>query len=854
MNKNKKDILYRLAKEYRKLYKGSNWLIIGAIAITILNIFSIYSIQLGRMRTEQMILAQKDGSLENAVIQQGNEEQHIQLSTLEYVKTVGMETKFATMSISKHTGFTCAYLDKNGYDLFRKPVYKNIIGQYPQDENEIMMSKRVLEIIGIHNPSLGMKIPIKINWKDWTQNTENGHEENMILSGYYEDLSEESGSIVPIYFSRAYLQMNSLQIYPADLLIQTKNELLEGIKIEQMIYRDITFNDEQSVVSGKDSAKRRAFIQTIGGMTGTLGWSAILIISSYLFIYNILNITFIREVRQYGQLELLGCTKKEIYKIVSFFYLPNVIGGTMAGFLIATLVIKFILPRLLDGYYLTGYGGAKNIVIYNGMLLIGICIIVMFQAVVAIQYSIKRLENIQLLEACFYNEGQKKMNFISKIPIYWSELSKMAWRNVTTSKRYWITILILIIGCLTALGMNIFMRGSDLINELNKNPDFMISPSNNAIFEWIFYSDREKELLPEKFVKEVLREEKNQITSYKIICGGIVGTDFDSPILQPRQLALEHQMTTVAILQIVDDEYLNNLEKYLIEQGISADIRSVRKGKGFFILHNHELSPQLQEKAMQFIGTPLHMEDIDAESENAGGKLICGGYLDYTEKGFPHIDIADEWYGNDDRYNTYMIVKENALKEIHANKRILQISYSVNKNIEPTEKKKIMYSVARANLRFNESTSWSEKNILFLESNSDRIAKEQQRITVNRLLMRIICMTLLLGSVASYLNTMISDIVARKNIFTLMQNVGMTRKQIKRMIMYEGLYYGVIVIFLSLTIGMLFLWLLSQFIKHKIPYFMFVYPWKSVSSIVILLLILCISIPNIVFKRKNKNN
>ncbi|MDE7286483.1 MAG: FtsX-like permease family protein, partial [Lachnospiraceae bacterium] len=48
---------------------------------------------------------------------------------------------------------------------------------------------------------------------------------------------------------------------------------------------------------------------------------------------------------------------------------------------------------------------------------------------------------------------------------------------------------------------------------------------------------------------------------------------------------------------------------------------------------------------------------------------------------------------------------------------------------------------------------------------------------------------------------MITSILARKQEFAMMQAVGMTGKQLEKMLTMEGIWYGIFTLMISLTLG-----------------------------------------------------
>ena len=62
-------------------------------------------------------------------------------------------------------------------------------------------------------------------------------------------------------------------------------------------------------------------------------------------------------------------------------------------------------------------------------------------------------------------------------------------------------------------------------------------------------------------------------------------------------------------------------------------------------------------------------------------------------------------------------------------------------------------------------------------------------------------------------NVMITSILTRKQDFLVMEKIGMTKRQKRKLLVMEGMYYVLIVAVLLLTVGVGMLYLISKSIK-----------------------------------------
>lgn len=82
----------------------------------------------------------------------------------------------------------------------------------------------------------------------------------------------------------------------------------------------------------------------------------IVMFSGYLIIYNIFYISIVKDIRFYGQLKTIGCTKKQIEKIISFIVIKISLIcipiGVILGLVLGRLIGNMILKETIIGEYI----------------------------------------------------------------------------------------------------------------------------------------------------------------------------------------------------------------------------------------------------------------------------------------------------------------------------------------------------------------------------------------------------------------------------------------------------------------------------------------------------------------------
>ncbi len=56
--------------------------------------------------------------------------------------------------------------DETAFETMLCPAYTQIVGTYPKQENEIMLSTKTLTYLGISDPKVGMELKLDFYWND----------------------------------------------------------------------------------------------------------------------------------------------------------------------------------------------------------------------------------------------------------------------------------------------------------------------------------------------------------------------------------------------------------------------------------------------------------------------------------------------------------------------------------------------------------------------------------------------------------------------------------------------------------------------------------------------------------------
>ena len=83
------------------------------------------------------------------------------------------------------------------------------------------------------------------------------------------------------------------------------------------------------------------------------------------------------------------------------------------------------------------------------------------------------------------------------------------------------------------------------------------------------------------------------------------------------------------------------------------------------------------------------------------------------------------------------------------------------------------------------------------------------------------------------------SVIVRKRELAMMESIGMSRKQIRKMLIGEGLYYGGITLGLVLSIRNLTAYAIFKLFQLQVSFAVFIYPTIPMIIIVLVIIAIC---------------
>lgn len=836
MRNNNGEVLRLLSRRLYRANLNRNRVLTCAVAFVVLLIFSVFSLSAGKLEADCLLYARMMGTTASTTLERATEEQIAVIENLDYIKAVGKE-----VYIGETEAFTCLVLDETAYETMQAPAYSDIHGVYPKEADEVMLPMRALSDLGIAKPHLGMEI-------DVTMQTTGGQrlQQTFRLSGYYTEYVEAAKAPPYGFFSERFLEKEHLASQQHTTLLIKQQDSLDGETAEDRLYQDVEMTDDTQQFFGGNALTYSAIYEFAGGFDVAVILAIVIFAGAWLLLYNIMSISMVEHVRQYGLLKTLGTTKGQLARIVYRQTGWIVCKGCLLGMAAGMAMTVFIVPKLLENLYLHEFGSASAMIAFKPWILVFAVGFGVYVTFAATSLAMMKVISMQPIEAVKFVGLSARRRKKQKPGNQRFSLALLACRNLFRyRKRFVIAVISLTLSMTVFLSAVVLSTGLDQTAQIEyDNQDFSIMCGASAMTAED-YTDDEIHFDPD-FAQELL--DLPGVTEAETVDGGFGRVKSSETALSMRLASwnLEHETFLPFVVQTLHDDMLEELAMYVEEKELSemVDMDAVRKGKGFIVLHYHNLSQTMEEKSKEAVGQPVQLFSLAKDRKN---QMECSGYLDFTAKGFPNMMTT--WNGPS---ILYFLVSEEGFARMELPERIFRLDFDVELASEPLVKaqaERMVSAYNRAQKKLHPADLQYEQGILEITAKSDLLMAARDYIGSSRVIMGGICLVLLSMGLLNYINVTLTGLTARRKEFAVMESLGMTRKQLRKSIVLEGIFYSLIVTGLTLTAGSGVLYGMRQLVNQRIAYFTFSYPWAALLCGVMFLFAICIVIPLVLQKK-----
>ena len=904
---NNEDIIRFLAKNFAGTKKVRNTILFCSVVIGIVAITMVFGISFGKIQAEEIRLTRENGTASSGRIEDGTEEQYAKLKQLDYIKQVGKSIFVGEATdVSENNEKTICdivWADSESWNNFLRPAYANVIGNYPQKKDEILLSERALKKRGISEPEQGMEINLDV-YKGLFEHSK----EKFKLCGWYTD----SGNKLAIgYISHDKINELNLEKGPYTLLFSQSNHLSRS-KTEEKLYQALPMKSADQKIYVSDTAQYTTVSKFAGGyemvILGTIG----ILCGIYFLVRNVLWISMSEDVQNLGLLHTIGATERQITKIYRKQMRSLMLKGSVLGSLISALILVLLIPELLGFHFYQEMGGNTILSFFRPWILLLSVVFVNGILWIASEGVIRKITKLSCIESAAYNENTvaRKTKHSGKIVHRRSETEEMfyiAWGNITRQKaRFIITSLSIFLGVLSFILMNVLTNGCDYKHLLEKRPDFLLAgefsefgKSQGCGEEYktreidvdplltqgdgveLLYDNDYDEFSPisQELEKKIHKIDGIDWENSNLIEGAYVTTVISRKGIRPYDEGLSNLTNDNMVegfswdtVQILNDNQILSLEKYVQDNQLNIDLKSLEEGNGVLIIHDHMLTPEQQKLADEAIGEPVFFKTLlskeDAirrkEQNNSDSKekqqeddflekesetfTLCG-YLDRQSDNFP--EIHQSWHGEG---SLYYFISEKGFQKIPTEKKRLTMELTADPKKEPYVKTQINELISEENKKRSEMTEVSmdegtgEAGV-FIICKSDLMQQKETYMRGNRILLGAVSIILFIAGLTNYCNVVFTGMYTRRKEFDIMKSIGMTDKQKKLMLFGEGSYYFMCVMGLLFTVGMVSLVGVKIYMENKLSYFTFHWPILSTVGVMFSLVLINVVVTHFICKK-----
>lgn len=813
-----KKVINDLAKTTYKADKKRNVLTIVAIFLTTFLLCTIISVGLSYWDTVSLRQQRVQGIDYDIELTEPRDHQVSVIREMDNVKYAGLSVKCAIVSKYQDKELNklkLYWLDDTCWKKQTVPALDYYKGKYPNKENEIMLSRSALSSMGIKNPKVGMELPLI--YQTLAENSKNEDIiKTFVLSGWFLDYTSIDKGYVSekFYKSTGVLQTDITQ---GSLKVSLKNPLYSKNDIIEM-QNQIKLSGNQIIEADYDTISN--FIKTIIGLVILL---ALVFMSGYLFIYNTLYISVNRDIRYFGQLKTIGTTSVQIKKMIYRQILWNTVIGIPLGLTCSAVVGKIVIPQLL--HVLNPTVATSEVGTISLWVFVIATVFSFVVTMISSQKPAKIAMNCSPVEA---------MKYVGAVPVKvknkkrtGGDICSMVKMNLFRDKKQFIIIM-----CSLSLAISLFLIINVIIyvnnakNILNHFYDYDLRLLNQTLL-----SDNEEQVITLDLIEQI-----KSIDGVK-----------DVRVLKSATAFVPYQ-------ENVYGEYYKELYNSRYSPGnYEKDIELYKKQPNHHLFTCRVVGiDELEfERINNTLKNPLDKEefkngDIAFVSENftQGGNGIIGKNVEFSIPAALNPDKKEniETGAIIDDYPAYysagytpdLIVSDDFFNKIMGQPLIemIKIDYDVpfSKSVETSIKKLI---------KSNKFISTESK----LGDYSEMKNSESQ-ITVLGGSLGIIIIFL---AISNYLNMMSESIQNRSKEFAVLESVGMTRKQIKKMIVFESLGYSILSSVIALIIGLPASYVIfTNFNRYGIP---FAFPVIKTLLLFIVIIITCVVTSLFVFSK-----
>lgn len=788
----------RIAFDNMKYHRSKNVLTGIAIILTTLLLFVVPTVGKG-MIDAQFAAVNKAYPTWHALYRNVNEDTAKKLAVHNDIETYGLRSDVGQITVDD-AYVSLMYMDEEAMNLSKVKLSE---GRLPLNENEIVVSEGILELLGQEGAEIGdtITVPYQIyrgGGLDYTQ------EKEFTVCGLFAD-SEESRkqgiyvSLISKEFLKSELpgneadyrflfQVKTLDVSRTDQIEKIIKDIAEQFGISE---NDMNINEEYLAANYVDPVIVPSIITIM----------LIIMAAGIITIYSIYYVSMNQRVQEFGKLKAIGATKRQVKQIVLKEGLCVAVLAVPIGLILGTIASKAVLLKF------TSFANEENtmmdiveevirngeVSIYHGWIYLLTVAVTVCTVYLSLLKPMRTAAKVSEVEAMRY-QGNSQNRKSSRKGYEDLTIGRLTCRNIAGNKKQSaITIIsmaitgvfLMIVATVLSCANPTESANSSMVGQYEISPITERGNKEHPELEWS--EVKKNNPLNEEFKKQIESldgvKRVDTFSSINVTCDAFGETES---------------------INGIPEEYAGELEKGIIKGKVTyEELKSGDK----VIIDNAMLYwyPDLD------VGDKLTIHDADRTYEKEVEIAAVGEY----RHGLTNYD--------------YLIMAKEAADKLCSNNTSYYFHVIADKNYDEALEDAL-----------NELVDASGRIRM-------RVWKDEYEQWGSALaLTRTGCYTFLgilaAISVMNLINTMINSVHVRRKELGMIQAIGMSDSQLETMLQFEGLFYTAGTLIISVGLGSLAGYPLFRYAKSHGMFGITNYHYPVAAAVIISVMLLIIQI------------
>ena len=770
---NNRPVLKLLAK--RSLKAQKNTIAVLAIMLATLLFTSLFTIAISLQTAMQESNMRTTGTSAHAGIKRLSWEEYEKLSSDTGIKDIGYSIIIgnAVGDDFNKTPTELRYGDETYSELtFNTPD----TGHLPEQKNEIATSRIVLDAMGLPDKvGTQMELTFTTDTDTFTDTftlcgiwdgDAVAYRQTMLLSKAYTEQvapvihGETDGTTPPVgtgYIDAVMMMPTAWNIEKQALDVTSKYGLDERVSI----------NDAY----GMATVNLSSMLPLVAGI-------AVIFIAGYLLIYNVFYISIAQDIRFYGMLKTLGTTARQIRKIVyrkaiklSLMGIPI---GLLLGWPIGRLLLPAIVNMLTDDIRIVTT--VNPLIFLVAIVFSAITVFISCQKPAILAAKVSPMEALHYIEQTGGKKKQRRSKHISTMMMAKNNLTRNKKKVMIVTLSFALSIVLLnsVYTYVTSFDFDKFVADFSLT-------DFTVSDTT-VINNYAPYNTAN---VSQDFISQA--ESLNGLED--------IGNIY---LWTSKQPLSENDLARLQELSASSSDIANELENYRVRQEQGVNVYGLDDFPAEYVqVLDGELNTEQWKAGTGVYVTPLRMMGDGSLCLYKPGDQISVTQLDGTNKVYDVLAVVSI----PSALQTPLQV-DMGLDYIFPTNELLGNMVSADQPAMKT-----IFNVDEEHQLATEN--WLKNYTTNTDTALDYLSKVTLRqtfdgmINMYRLVGGALCAILALIGILNFINSMTTSILSRYREIAMLQSVGMTGRQVKQMLIYEGIGYSILGLFGSLILSVI---------------------------------------------------